>query len=436
MIATAAPALPTLPWLLAGPGPGAGPEPLTSHLARLGPRPRGGAGVMAAVGDSGLQGRGGARFPAGTKWRAVAARGRRRAVVLVNGAEGEPASAKDQVLMHLRPHLVLDGALLAAESVGAQEVVLYVGRAFAAAAESLRAALRERDLARPAGRRSTPGPSVELVLAPDRYLAGEETAAVNLVNGGDARPTFTPPRPFERGIRGRPTLVQNVETLALVALIARFGPAWFRSQGTAATPGSMLVTLGGAVARPGVYEVPHGVALDQVVAMAGGSAPRAPAILIGGYFGSWVRASWAPSLRLDDEVMGRAGLSLGTGAVVVLPEQACGVAETARILRFLAGESAGQCGPCRHGLPAMADEVERLAGGWRSSGDGDRLWRWTDQLAHGRGACKHPDGTAGLLRSALHTLAADFEVHARHGECRGSQLPSCLPPPRERGGWR
>ncbi|HET9051167.1 MAG TPA: proton-conducting membrane transporter, partial [Candidatus Dormibacteraeota bacterium] len=207
--------------LLDGPPASAGMEPAGAHGQRLGALPRGGPGLVDVLERSGLRGRGGASFPVGTKWRTVTGRGG-GAVVLVNGAEGEPLSHKDRVLMQCRPHLVLDGAVLAAQTVGADDVVLYIGEDHAGARAAMERAIAERGDERL---------RVRLVAAPARYVAGEETAAVHSVNEGVALPTSTPPRPFERGVAGRPTLVQNVETLAHVALIARFGDAWFRDGG-------------------------------------------------------------------------------------------------------------------------------------------------------------------------------------------------------------
>jgi NADH:ubiquinone oxidoreductase subunit F (NADH-binding) len=420
---------PALPWLLAGRPQDTGPEPLSEHRRRLGPIPEGGPALLAALRHSGLQGRGGARFPTAVKWEAVAASRGGRPVVVANGAEGEPASWKDQLLMSLRPHLVIDGALLAAQTVGASDVVLYVSRAFPRAIEALEAALAERG----PGRRR---PRVRVATAPARYVAGEETAAVSLLDGGEARPAFVPPRPFERGVGGRPTLVQNVETLALVALLARFGPSWFRNAGTPAAPGPMLVTVRGAVPWPGVFEVAHGTPLPAVVDMAGGRLECTAGILVGGYFGSWIPGETAASLTLDDQGLARGRARPGCGVVLVLPEAACGVAETSRVLAFLAHESARQCGPCREGLPALAGLAQRLAVGRAGAGDAERLDRWTHQLGGGRGACKHPDGAVGLWRSALDTFAADVRAHLAHRPCPHVHRPSVLPFPRPSEEWR
>src|SRR5207244_6791902 len=205
-------------------------------------------------------GRGGAAFPVGVKWRSVSDRARGGAVMLVNGAEGEPVSWKDRLLLEARPHLVLDGAFIAAGTVGADQVVLYVGERHRRALEALSGALEER----PVSQRRL----ARIVAAPPRYVAGEESAAVHFVQEGVATPTTVPPRPFERGVDGRPTLVQNVETLAQVALIARYGDAWFREASTGG--GTLLVSLSGAVASAGVVEVEAGSSIGEAVTAAGG----------------------------------------------------------------------------------------------------------------------------------------------------------------------
>ena len=162
-------------------------------------------------------------------------------------------------------------------------------------------------------------------------MSGEETALIQFLNGGPPKPTFTPPRPFERGVGGAPTLVQNVETLAHLALIARFGPAWFRELGTATEPGTTLVTISGAVARPGIHEVARGAPLRELIAAAGGATEHISAYLVGGYFGTWFADAAADELLLHDEDLARRGGGLGAGVVVALPASTCAVAEVARV---------------------------------------------------------------------------------------------------------
>jgi NADH:ubiquinone oxidoreductase subunit F (NADH-binding) len=402
------------PRLLAGPALNAGPESLHDHVARLGALPRARGDLIPNLEASGLLGRGGAAFPVGTKWRTVAHAGGGDARVLANGAEGEPLSAKDRAIMTLRPHLVLDGAFVAADAVGATEIVLYVGADHRDARTSLSRALAER-----AATRTGLSVPVHLVDAPAAYVAGEETAAVHFVNESDARPTTIPPRPFEAGIDGRPTLVQNVESLAYAALIARHGHAWYRAAGRGVTRGTALVTVTGAPS-PGVREIDLGTTVGELATDAGLARDAASAVLLGGYFGAWVSSRDAQALPLDPAALRHDGRSFGCGVVSFLAADRCGVRATARIVDYMAAQSAAQCGPCVFGLRAIADTTQRIADGTAGRDDLARIERWTAQLP-GRGACRHPDGAAGLLGSAFETFGEEFLVHVRTGRC---SLPS------------
>ena len=379
------------------------------------------AGFIAEVDASGLRGRGGGAFPTGRKLRAVADGGR-SPVVVANGAEGEPASSKDSVLMQRAPHLVIDGAVAAARAVGAEAIHFVVDRADAPARNALTHALAERG-------GEMPGPGAwRVVDVPSRYVAGEESALVNFLNGNEARPVTVPPRPYERGVRGRPTLVQNVETLANLALIARYGAPWFSSIGTQDEPGSILTTVLGAVDRPGVYEFEGGANLGVVLEAAGGSLAEVGAVLVGGYFGSWLDPAEVAKLSLAHGVLRRAGATLGCGVVAVLPSECCGVTETARVARYLASESAGQCGPCVHGLAAVAGALEALATGRANPGTLTDLDRWLGDVA-GRGACHLPDAAVGFVRSARRVFAADFQQHEQRRVCAHARRPGVLPLP-------
>jgi NADH:ubiquinone oxidoreductase subunit F (NADH-binding) len=389
--------------LLAGPPPTAGAESFRDHMRRVGPRPNGNRGLIDTLDRSGLVGRGGASFPVGVKWRSVESRSNGAAVVIANGAEGEPLSRKDRTLMALRPHLVIDGALLAAEAVGASRTLLYVGEGHGAAASALARALSERPAAEVA--------KASLLPSPPSYVAGEETAAVNFVNSGVAAPLAIPPRPFERGVDGRPTLVQNVESLAHAALIARHGDAWFQSLGRHRAAGTILLTVSGAVSKPGVIEVASGCTVDEVLALAGGASGKARAVLLGGYFGGWISTQQAGSMVLDPNGLRAAGGSLGCGVVSVLDESADPVDVSARIMQHLANESAAQCGPCFFGLRSLSAATTRIAGRQADHGDLPQLHRWT-AMVKGRGACRHPDGAAAFLQSALNVFEPEFAAAA------------------------
>jgi NADH:ubiquinone oxidoreductase subunit F (NADH-binding) len=392
---------------------GEGGTSLDHHLARYGPLPpvaRRAAELVRVIEASGLTGRGGASFPSATKLRSVS-RGR-RTVVVANGAEGEPASAKDKILMIRNPHLVLDGLAAAAELVGAVESYVAVASDSHAAISALAAAAGERADRAPA----------EIVCVPDRFVTGEESAVVHWLNDGQATPTGR--RPFERGVHGRPTLVQNVETLAHLALVVRYGAAWFRTAGTSDEPGTALATVLGAIRMPGVVELEVGTTFGDVFDRCGGLSDSIQAILVGGYFGSWI----APDLdvALSDEALRPRGASLGARTIVALPRAVCGLAETSRVVRYMAGESAGQCGPCVFGLAALADAFESI-GVCDGSVDValDRIPRLCAQIAR-RGACAHPDGTLGLVMSALDVFASEVEAH-RSGRCTATSHASVLP---------
>jgi NADH:ubiquinone oxidoreductase subunit F (NADH-binding) len=392
------------------------PHALTDHDAYLGiygARPHPGEALITAVGQAGLTGRGGAGFPTARKLSAVREQ-RRRPVVLANGTEGEPASSKDKLLMGLNPHLVIDGALLAAEAVRARRVILAVSDP--AVGVTLDQALESRG----------ESAHVELVTVPERFVAGEESALINYVGGGEAKPTITPPRPFERGVDRRPTLVQNVETLANLALIARHGPAWARSAGTAEEPGMVLATISGAVRMSGVLEAPLGVPLSDLFARCGGLTRPAQAYLVGGYFGRWVEP--AHDLALSRASLASVGGTLGARAIAALGSDACGVIETARVVSYMAEESAEQCGPCVFGLRALADRFTTIA---RSEPDAGAAYAQLAplhrQIAR-RGACAHPDGVLEFAASATHVFAREFQAHLT-GHCTAHSQTPVLPLP-------
>jgi NADH:ubiquinone oxidoreductase subunit F (NADH-binding) len=273
---------------------------------------------------------------------------------------------------------------------------------------------------------------IRIVTPPSRYVAGEESALIRWLNGGDARPTFVPPRPSERGVWGRPTLVDNVETLAHLALIVRFGARWFSSLGTHDDPGTALVTVGGDASRPGVYEVPYGAPLEEMLAAAG--APSTThSLLLGGYAGSWSTAETSFRLTFDQRSLATVGATLGCASVVVLGERSCGLEATARIAAWMADQNARQCGPCMNGLPAIAAALQGLAAGDERTGHESHLRRWVGQV-DGRGACHHPDGVARMVASALEVFAGEIIAHRRRGPCR-TPLAN-LPLPAGAGRWR
>ncbi|GAB2538510.1 NADH-ubiquinone oxidoreductase-F iron-sulfur binding region domain-containing protein [Nocardia heshunensis] len=375
---------------------------LASHEATHGRLPSTAthAGLIEAVAAAGLRGRGGAGFPVARKLAAVAAG--RRPVVVANGAEGEPDSHKDAVLLSRAPHLVLDGLVAAAMAVGSRDCRCYVPQS---ALETVHRAIAERQAA---GYRE---PAIEVVTAADTFIAGEKSAVVNALAGRAPRPSDQPVSLSQTGLNGRPTLVQNVETLAQIALIARHGPGWFRSIGATEEPGTVLISLSGTRIG-GVFEVPTGIGLSELIAGAGGTDPaRVRAVLVGGWHGSWISGLAVAGARLSSRGLAHVHAQPGAGVVRVLPHGECGLRATAHITAYLAAQSAGQCGPCKFGLPSLAAGFEDLVEG---VGDPAELARIAG-LVEGRGACHHPDGTARLARSALAVFADDIARHRRGG---------------------
>jgi NADH:ubiquinone oxidoreductase subunit F (NADH-binding) len=312
------------------------------------------------------------------------------------------------VLLTSAPHIVLDGAEMARMAVAAREIAFCVADNQDSSARSIRTALAERAAA---GIARLP---VKLVRPPGRYVSGEESALVAWIQGGPAHPRFRPVKGVPLTVGRQPVLVQSAETLAHVALIARYGPEWFRRAGLDDAPGTCLVTASGAVEHPGVYEVEIGTPIRHILEGAGLTGPVG-AVLVGGYGGTWL----SPKL-LDvpyaPRPLSTVGGAMGAGVLVALPAASCGLAETARVSLYMAEQSAGQCGPCLHGLHSIAHDLADLA---RADGDRSALARLRFRLGtiEGRGACSHPDGVVRLVQSALEVFAADVTEHARHRPC-------------------
>jgi NADH:ubiquinone oxidoreductase subunit F (NADH-binding) len=386
---------------LTGPG-------LVEHLRAHGPLPAlDGPALLDEVEAAGLTGRGGARFPVARKLRAVAAGS--RPVVVANGAEGEPASSKDKTLLTRSPHLVLDGVQVAAAAVGARRAVVYVHQG--STTPQVRRAVAERahlDRVR-----------VEVVEAPEAFLSGEETAVVGRINGRAAVPRAKPPMVFAQGVDGRPTLVQNVESLSHLALIARHGAGWFRAAGLPDEPGTMLCSVSGDVTAPTVVEVPIGTPVRDILAAAGGPAGELRGLLVGGYHGAWLRPADVDRVRMSFADLKPLGASPGAGVLVVLGPDRCPLELSARVVEYLAQQSARQCGPCLNGLPALADAFHRFAGRRWDPALTARVEQLGTLLA-GRGACHHPDGTLRFVRSVLDVFADELAAHQGGGCLAGA----------------
>lgn len=375
--------------------------------------PARGASILDHLESSGLTGRGGAAFPTFRKARLIREQRGHHKVMVVNAMEGEPAAHKDQTLIGANPHLVLDGAEALASVIGAKEIVVCVSRENSTTVNHMSRAIHERE------RRSMRGPRTTLHTPPHRYVAGEESALVHWLDDNESLPQYRPGRPHVLRVGHSPVLLDNAETCANVGLIARFGADWFRALGTANSPGSTLVSVSGAVERPQVIEVALGTPLRAV--LRGANADADPqALLLGGYGGTWLDAAHIDA-PYANEALAPLGASVGAGVIVVLPRTACGLLETQRVVRWMANESARQCGPCAFGLPALADDLSHVvAHGRDAAAAHDRLVERC-AVIDGRGACRHPDGVVRFVRSALRVFSHDLERHLRGDACAASR---------------
>ena len=332
-----------------------------------------------------LTGRGGGGFPFAAKLAAMPSRG---STIVVNGSESEPASQKDRTLLRRSPHLVLDGAIAVAAVLRAKHVTVAVHDAEAAASVSRAIAQR------------TDAGHVHVERVFGGFVAGEARALMRGLRGDEAIPPGRRVHLTEQGV-----LLSNVETFAQVAVALRLGAHRYRDTGTHAEPGTTLLTIGGAVARPGVVEIPLGTPLGIVLTAAGAADPQA--VIIGGYHGTWHATT--PDLRLSHN-----DGDLGAGVLIVLDNSTCALGELTRVATWLAAQSARQCGPCHFGLPALARDVAALAAGTR---EGLASAVRHAQLVEGRGACHHPDGASRFVMSGLRTLRQEVESHLAYGGC-------------------
>ena len=384
--------------------------------------------TMAAQVD--LRGRGGAAFPLADKIAAVreaARRRRRRPMVVVNGVESDPGSAKDRVLMLRSPYLVLSGALAAARALRARLILVGTGDALVARSVS-EAAAADPVLAR----------LVRVMEVPDRFVSGESGALISAMNG---RQPLPPPRrthASHRGLGGRPTLLGNAETFAQLAVLAMLGPEGYATTGDPAEPGTVLLTVTGAVARPAVVEVPSGWQLGDVLGLCGAQA--AEGVLIGGYHGSWLAGAAAYEVPASRAGLEAFGGTLGPGAVFVLGQESCSLAELARTAAYLGSESSGRCGACGRSLLSLARSLAALADG---SGGGEALDATIREALALRGAvgqrghstCSQPDGVARFVLSALAVFGDDLDWHLFRYGC-GRPAGRALPLPSAPGSAR
>ena len=377
--------------------------------------------ALQEVAGSGLKGRGGAGFPTGKKWAFTAESPERPHYVVLNGGEDEPGSKKDRLLMENLPHLVLEGVILAAYAVQASKAYLYINVEYKEAARSMAEALAEAKQARYCGERIAGSNfSLEILLtpAPPNYVAGEDTAALEVIEQKKPLPRQKPPFPATVGLFGKPTAMNNVETLANVPPIIARGAKWYRTFGTPDSPGTMIFSLNEEVNQPGVYELPFGTPLRHLIEACGGGVrggKKIKAILPGGPSSAFLPADRI-DLPLDHNSVRAAGSSIGCGVVRLITEGSCIVEEVLRIAEFFAAESCDQCPACRMETNMLAAMLKKVQQGQGAQPLLDQFSKVID-FNRGKGFCNLINMPGPPIESALRLFRSDFKFHLANGRC-------------------
>jgi NADH-quinone oxidoreductase subunit F len=371
------------------------------------------AAILEEVTSSGLRGRGGAGFPVGRKWSVATESTESSRYVVCNAGEDEPGSFKDRVLIEHRPHLVLEGLALACRAVGAQRAYVYLNETYEYCLNRISTSIDEARAAGYLGRLQ-----VSIHRAPTVYVAGEDSAALEVIEGKPPKPRQKPPFPATVGLFGKPTVTNNVETLANIPPIVRNGVSWFRSYGTPDSPGTMLFCLGAEMNRPGAFELPFGTSLRQLYEDFGGclkDGAKLKAFLPGGPSCAFLTEDRL-DVSLDPESLKRVGSTLGCGVMRFFPERACMVEETTRIANFFAKECCGQCPACRMETSMLSAMLERI-----QHGKGDpALFNQFEKIIdfnRGKGFCTLVNMPGPPILSAMRLFRGEFEHHLQHGTC-------------------
>ena len=378
-------------------------------------------GIIKEVSDAALRGRGGAGFPTGKKWSFTRERPEQPRYLVLNGGEDEPGSKKDRLLMENLPHLVIEGVIIAAYAIGANKAYLYVNANYETAIKSTTDALAEAKAAGYWGK-GVLGDSfnldIELIPAPHNYVAGEDTAVLEVIEGKKAWPRQKPPFPVTVGLFGKPTAVNNVETLANVAPIILHGAKWYRSFGTPDSSGTMIFSLNDDVNRPGIYELPFGTPLRYLIEECGGGIKgdkKIKAIMPAAPSSAYLPADKIDT-PLDHNSMREAGSSLGCGVVHLVGEGTCVVEDVLKASEFFAAESCGQCPACRMETNTLTTLLKKL-----QQGQGGRpiLEQFGKVIAFnkGKGFCNLIAMPGPPIESALKLFPGDFEAHLATGKC-------------------
>lgn len=378
--------------------------------------------VVAELKKAGLRGRGGAGFPTGVKWDKVLNHRVKEHYFVCNAGEHEPGTFKDRYLLKTLPHQLIEGCLIAAHTVQAKAAFIYVNHEYEEERENLKKALAEAKARGLVGKNVLgKGYDIELQVFEGHgsYVAGEETAMLESMQGRPAMPRQKPPfYPTDFGLYGKPTLVNNVETLCNIPRILYKGAAWFTQVGTEKCPGTMMFSLSGSVNRPGVYEMPMGVTIRELIEKCGGGVKggrQIKAVFPGGPAFSMVTADQL-DLQMDFDSLKKAGTGLGSAGTIVIDDATCMVAATLKYSNFFKGESCGQCPPCRMGTNNLATLMAKIEEGQGTQKDMDSLLQLCG-FVKGTGYCTLVTGAAVLVQSSVKLFQKEYEEHLRLQRC-------------------
>jgi NADH-quinone oxidoreductase subunit F len=385
--------------------------------------------IVGEIKRSGLRGRGGAGFPTGIKWDKVLNHRIPERYFVCNAGEHEPGTFKDRYLLKRAPHQLLEGCLIAAYTVKAKASFIYVNHEYEEEQANLKQALEQARAKGFLGKNvlgSGVDLDIELFSGQGSYVAGEETAMLESMQGRPAMPRQKPPfYPTDFGLYGKPTLVNNVETLCNIPRILENGAGWFAEVGTEKCPGTMLFSLSGAVNKPGIYEMPLGAPLRRLIEEFGGGVPggrKVKAVFPGGPSFSMVTADQL-DLAMDFDSLKKAGTGLGSAGVIVVDDATCMVAQTLKFSDFFKNESCGQCPSCRMGTINLATLMTKIENGEGTRKDLDSLLQLCG-FVKGTGYCTLVTGAAVLVQSSVRLFHEEFEEHVALKRCPYRPVPA------------
>ena len=377
--------------------------------------------IINEVKTSALRGRGGAGFPTGLKWSFMPRNVPGQKYIVCNSDEGEPGTCKDRDILRYNPHQLVEGMAIAGYTIGATKGYNYIRGEFWEPYERFQNAIEEARAAGLLGKNimgSGIDFDIDVHLGAGAYVCGEETALLESIEGKKGQPRFKPPFPASFGLYGRPTTINNTETLSSIPMIMRNGGKWFLELGKPNNGGTKIFSVSGHVNKPGNYEIPMGTPFNELLEMAGGvrDGNKLKAVIPGGSSTPVLRAEQMDDVTMDYDSIAKAGSMLGAGSVIVIDETQCMVKALARLAYFYYEESCGQCTPCREGTGWLYRVVKRIEEGQGRQEDLDMLLDVSNKIM-GRTICALGDAAAMPVASFVQNFREEFQYHIDHKKC-------------------